>query len=697
MRSVIRSLSLGLAAAVVLVHTAAAQEPAQVLKDAWVATGANLFEVDPAGPGGLTLRNAGDAPGRFFKAIAFEAPTLGSAVDATRGLIAVSGTEIWRYQNGTVTPELPPEELLDAAQFIAGGVPSSLLSVTVVAVTDKAPATILFSGYSKPKRVYELYELQLASGTVTMVATGTPQLTDAVYVRAADTVAGQFAGGGLLATAGKEVLFFRRNAGYAQTVLSLSLGLKGNAQLTSVDLIPQTNTLMLATSDRKLLTKAVDSSMLPTAFGSILPRTLACGALKTQRFLVRSEQGGDTSSVVVTDAACRQLLRYTFSSPLSSNNPQSLVATSSADLVALALGEGDSVTCTVEQQPCSLITGAFDAFIDVDETSELLVLQFPDLCDARVDDGLCPVQPGTDPIDDDDNLILNELLPPAVKAALGSAVIKIPPYLFGAGWGGRFGVVFVQADGVAADASSVIELHIDELAGAELGVDVDLARPTTILDLLNQDVAAYAPDNGAFKTVRDFEATPITVGMRNPMVGALRGFSAIIYGLQHDVNPPSLRVFNGVGIPLGTTITGAPPAAESCRLQHGSQVFAPHASDPNKYFVNLAACLFADEEELLRNVIPQSAITTQRRDSLLASLGQVEDKLIKALSGSGPNTGSETFQALLTQLDQFDAALAATPFSASGEIYKNELRVRSQVFRFNVQERTYPSLPTRGF
>ena len=112
--------------------------------------------------------------------------------------------------------------------------------------------------------------------------------------------------------------------------------------------------------------------------------------------------------------------------------------------------------------------------------------------------------------------------------------------MFAAGYNGRFGAVLVQADESAAAAAATVELDIAELFDGEfeLGVRVDFSRPTGMLPLLNQDVAAYAPDNPSLPTVRGFEATPITVGVRNPMIGALRGFSAVIYGLQHDLNPP---------------------------------------------------------------------------------------------------------------------------------------------------------------
>ena len=252
--------------------------------------------------------------------------------------------------------------------------------------------------------------------------------------------------------------------------------------------------------------------------------------------------------------------------------------------------------------------------------------------------------------------------------------------MFAAGYNGRFGAVLVQADESAAAAAATVELDIAELFDGEfeLGVRVDFSRPTGMLPLLNQDVAAYAPDNPSLPTVRGFEATPITVGVRNPMIGALRGFSAVIYGLQHDLNPPGPRAATG-GLPPGTAVNyGSTPL---CNLANGKQRFTA-VDAPERYFINLAACLFADEEQLLVSVIPPSAFARSKdRAALLASLAQVEDKLIKALSGAGPNTGAETFNALLTQLDHFDATLRVTRFVPSLEIYKNELGVRSRVFQ----------------
>jgi lipase chaperone LimK len=85
------------------------------------------------------------------------------------------------------------------------------------------------------------------------------------------------------------------------------------------------------------------------------------------------------------------------------------------------------------------------------------------------------------------------------------------------------------------------------------------------------------------------------------------------------------------------------------------------------------------------------------RATLTARLDNTKDKLIKALNANGPNAGSENYQSVISQLDNFDAALQATQLTAQYAIYKNELEVRSEVFRFNLLFRALPSLPPGGF
>jgi len=192
------SLAVAFAAACIVASVASAQQPVrQSLNDPWVATSQKLLQVDYSGAAGaLELQNSGDGP-RDFKALAFEAPQLGTAATGVRNLIAVDGTKLRRFEDGNT--EFPPTLVLDAANA-----PSSLKYVTTVAVTDTG--SILFSGYSKPKRVFELWELTPVPGGAPLVqlrAKSTPQLIDAVFVRAEDVVAGSaLAGGGLLAAAG---------------------------------------------------------------------------------------------------------------------------------------------------------------------------------------------------------------------------------------------------------------------------------------------------------------------------------------------------------------------------------------------------------------------------------------------------------------------------------------------------------------
>jgi hypothetical protein len=683
-----RSFSLAVVTAAAFVNSAAAQQPVrQALKDPWVATSHKLLQVDYSGAAGaLELQNSGDGP-RDFKALAFEAPQLGTAATGVRNLIAVDGTKLWRFEDGST--EFPPALLLDA-----GNAPSSLKYVTTVAVTDTG--SILFSGYSKPKRVFELWELTLVPGGSPLVqlrVKSTPQLIDAVFLRAEEIVAGSaLAGGGLLAAAGKQALFFPKSGGYATVVTlfdSKKLDYKGHTEILSVDLLRQTDTLMLATSERKLLTTAPKPGVV-TKFASIPSTSLyKCEWYKPQQLVVRSIGNAAEASSVVADG-CGQVLRYDFTSPTSQNNLPADVVKYGAGFIALAIGEGNEVTCPANAA-CT-ITEGFTATIDTPAETDLLVLQFDNLCDRRVAPQTCTL--GT--TDDKGHLILNSLLPPAQRAILDAngVTLKLPAYLFAAGDGGRFGAVLVQADDNGSAAPAEIELDIQALLQFELGVRVDFVRPTDSVSLLNQDVAAYVPDNPDLPTVRGFEAAPVTIGVRNPMKGALRGFSAVIYGLQHDLYPPGPRASNG-GLPPSTLLDyGSTPL---CNLIRGWDKFIA-VDKPRNYFINLAACLFADQEKLLNSVIPAGAfVSFNDRKALIAALDVTKYKLIRALNEAGPYAGSDIFKLVLTYLDAFDAKLAASAFVPSLAIYKNELDVRSQVFRFNLTTRTYPSLPVKSY
>ena len=432
----------------------------------------------------------------------------------------------------------------------------------------------------------------------------------------------------MLATAGKQVLFFPKgtnpNLRFAGAPLVLadgkSLALKGSTELTSVDLVKRTGMLMIATTERTLLTRPANLSreiVFANPFATVgLPSPPVpvsnCRTLRSQRLIVRNAQGGDDTSTFVADSACQQLVRYdvTDDQLALTGNTADDDATSGAPLVALAVGEGNAVTCEPSQSPtdsCELISGgAFRARINTSETTQLLVLQIPNLCDGRVNAACSQTA-----VDGRGTLKLNVLLPPALQAALGTTrKITIPPYMFSARGDGGFGVVFIQADEAGDDAGAEIELEIQTLIDPsltgpdyELGVAMGLPRLPVAnpIRVLNQDIAAYAPDNPSLPTVRGFEATPITTGAGS-MLGGMRGFSAVIYGLQHDVYPPSRRTAT-VGIRTGITLGGSTPGA-GCELQVGSLTFDPDETATNKYFLNLIACLLSDEEELLKDKIP---------------------------------------------------------------------------------------------
>ncbi|HZL93468.1 MAG TPA: hypothetical protein VFB99_07485, partial [Vicinamibacterales bacterium] len=568
---------------------------------------------------------------------------------------------------------------------------------------------MLFSGFSRKKRVYQLWALNPETLEVRLRATGTPQLTDAVYVGTEDAAAAVLPGGdgGLLAATAKAVMYFPEPAdGWMSNAAALdnpaplrdatSLGLKGSTQLLSVDLVRSTQVLMLATSDRKLLVTAGGAA---TPFVPALPKPATC-TVKTQRLLVRNARGGSDAASVVSDL-CGQVLRYDFTTTSTSvSAPYDMEVTTSAGLVAIAVGEGNVVTCEAGE-PCTLANG-FEAELQTKE--DLLVRQYANLCDPRVDG--CNA---TGTVYANNALILNSLLPQAVQDALefnplidtDDVIITVPPYMFAAGPNGRFGVLIVQGDDAAAAGQATVELEIDELLGFELGTRstgnseyppfVRGAADTTTLNLLNQDIVAYAPDNPLLPTVANyptpggmgFEATPVTTGSYNPLVGGLRGFSVVIYGLQHDLNSPDRpRGVNG-GLP-----SLEPGNQRLCNLSAGSQQYIAIDS-PERFFANLAACLLVDQKALVSNVIPGFVLAPPDRSSLLSRLANVEDKLIKALNATGPNSGSEAFEAVLSQVENYDAQVLGTTF-ISYAVYKNELVVRSQAFRFNLMERTYP-------
>jgi hypothetical protein len=666
----------------------------QVLKDAFVATGQTIFEADP--DDGLSPPKNPSDGSRSFQAMSFDEPNIGS-LNGTRDLIVVDGTKILRYYNGTNdeadfpgidTPADQNPQLL----FDGSSEPSGLRYVNTVAVTPDG--TALFSGYSRRKRRFELWEMDLdGSPQAREVAFGTPQLTDSVYINAADVVGatGPLTGGGLLAVADRSVLFFPAGAygSFFTLADARNLPIRNNTKILSADLARETDWLLLTTSTRELLTMnyrtgSVSSIELLENFG--VPQS--CVDSRAQRVLLRNVGSAQNTVANVLTDACGQVLAYTFDSTVPGTNGFGAIAAPTTSLVALAVGEGNQVIC-VAGQICTLTAG-YEALIQTPYDSELLVLKVNNLCDPRVDapDSSCY------DANADDTLVLNALLPQSLQDALDErdVTITIPPYMFAAAPDARFGAVFVQADEFSRDALVTARLTIEELLAPfdGLGVAMGLPRGTPLVTLLNNDVVAYAPDNPLYPTVNGFEATPVTIGSGSVAI-TKRGYSVDIYGLQHDLNGPSGRDAIGGGIPNGGLSNGSPPR---CPLAYGGQFYgAP--DDPDYYFFNLVACLFDDMESLLTGNL--FSLDSTDRANLVSRLNLTKDKLIKALNATGASSGDQNFTSVLQQLDQYDAALQSTYFDPQWKIYKNDLIVRSAVFGFNIRERAAPSIPSGGF
>lgn len=735
----VSSISCRALAAVALVcvtATASAQDVQQLLKDVWVATPASPREVDFATSAlaSIPLDPANVGSYGSIKAMAFEPPQLGNA-GAGRSLIFVDGILLKRLSGGLITTYYA-----DAGKQTAPA--PDLSAINTVAVADDG--TVLFSGYSRRKRVYELWAYK-QGGAADLVSTGTPQLTDAVYLSQEDVAAAGLSGAsGLLAATAKAIMYFPEptggwvSAGNTNNPPPLAdatlLGLKGSTSLLSVDLVRGTRVLMLATSDRKLLTTYTQGTAVKTpllTFDASVFKPPSC-ATKTPLLLVRNAGGSDETSVV--SDSCGQVLPYTFAVTGTSTDP--IVTPDTVDpapipsgslvpgLAAIAVGEGNVVACSVEdlEDGCALTSGATTK-IDSSTPEEFLVLQY-ELCDPRV---VGCAQTGS-LVTGSNVLILNSLLPQQIQDVLADdgVSITVPPYMFGAGPGGKFGALIVQTDDPFEALQATMYLEIDDLLGFKLGSHsapseygpnalgpfIRGAAGTTPLELLNEDIIAYSPDNDLLPTVASyppagaygFEATPVTVASVNPLIGGLRGFSVVMYGLQHDVsNYPSKRparaVTGGIASPADL-VGGVTPA---CELHVGSQHFLPVSGDPARFYINLVACLLVDQETLLNSATVSGGPLdgafqfSADRDAVIARLGNVKDKLIKALNATGPNTGSTDFQAVITQLDNYRDAVRTSRFNSDKKIYQNELLVRADAFEFLLIERAYPSMPIGGF
>ena len=201
------------------------------------------------------------------------------------------------------------------------------------------------------------------------------------------------------------------------------------------------------------------------------------------------------------------------------------------------------------------------------------------------------------------------------------------------------------------------------------------AAATTPLDLLNQDIVAYAPDNRPCRRWRitrrpesaGFEATPVTTGSHNPLVGGLRGFSVVIYGLQHDLNDstapaqsvPVVGAVNG-GLPSLTL-----PGGLNAALQPARRLAAVHSRRFAGAVLHQSGGVSVGRpKRLLSPSATQRSSLALRlsrllsRSTLLSRLANIKDKLIKALIATGPNSGSTDFQSVLSQLDNYRRAVS---------------------------------------
>ena len=425
---------------VLLTATAWAQlSVEQSLKDVYVATSTQLRPVDYGADPISVGPNVEEVAGDSFQAMAFAPPLLEGAL-SERSLVTVDGTKLRRFTN-------LKSGAVEAAWVDVSSKPSpGLKSVTAVAVSDTG--TVLFSGYSNPKRVFELWAWNGQTGDdPTPITSGTPQLTDAVYIPSADVVSGSILGaygngGGLLAAAARQVLFFRPgNVAPAFQVLldARNLPVKANTQLLSAELVRNSNKLLITTSERKLLVVSTSGSLIQSVDLNQLPLT-ACQTSKTQRLLVRL---ADSETVIVSDL-CGRVLRYAYddeavSAPLSPTG-----SATTGPLVALAIGEGNEVICT-DSAACQLsnaVTWIEDAQRESNPDGTLVVLEFNDLCDPRVNLGCLPLPPPPDPdyCESIANVLsFNSLLPTSVQAALKArdVCIKLPDYMYSANFSGR--------------------------------------------------------------------------------------------------------------------------------------------------------------------------------------------------------------------------------------------------------------------
>ena len=694
-------IAVALAGLLVLLGSGTAVAQIQTLKDVNVHTANDIVSIDFSPDPAVTLQNPGES--RSFRAIAFAPPAFEGA--SSRDLLAVDGTDLLAYTDGTNEAADSPRLLRDL-----GANPLRLRNITIVAADENGNIYVEGKPRGKPQQLWKLDGSgdPLAGNPV---AVGTPGLSDAVFIEASDEfdVDGDGeADAGLLGASKSGIYFFPATdpAAFVEVIDKQALGLAGNTRIQSADWASAAGVLLITTSNRQIISVAAQVYTFYD-LGST-PAADSCTSAKSQELNVRvarsSTVAGNGSVAVVSDAACALVHRFDFITAMDDATLTESIQTTSSPL-GIAVGEGSIVDLGAAEcnQPggCPVNDNTSLQLLATGDT-EALVLEFPELCDSRVPKDLSiEVCQEIDPtvILPGNELDLNALLPPALQASLlaDGVQITVPNYIFGAGPNGKFGTLVIDTDAITSIVSGTTE--VSDFVGFTLDCDPTLGslpRGTPVGELIDNDLIAYSRTGGGRPTVRGYEVTPVSVGCGSAF-WRTPGLSAILVGLQYDGDAPGGREADG-GLPDLDSIPGPDAPAGTppqCPLVRGTQTFTPY-TDSAGYFLNLVACLFSDLETLAATVIPDSAFANPTdRALLLSRLDNAKDKLIKSLNACDPtdgsSCGSENFGSFLAQMLELETEVSLLSFNEI--VYQQELLVRSEVIRYNTENRLIPSLP----
>ena len=162
----------------VIAGAAAAQSTQQTSEDAWVGSSNALWQV---GYDGSKLVSQPEDTGdnlQNLRAMAFDLPDLTKPNGRRLLVVDGNGATIQRYEEQSGV--LSPTQSLDASADQPGE--PDLQFVNTVALAENG--WVLFTGYSKPKRVFELWASKNFPSALESQVSGVPQIVDAVYVNA---------------------------------------------------------------------------------------------------------------------------------------------------------------------------------------------------------------------------------------------------------------------------------------------------------------------------------------------------------------------------------------------------------------------------------------------------------------------------------------------------------------------------------